>query len=153
MIYTDLTDDETGQGKVICKRHINSYFLSSQECCYAAAMQSRYFNPTRYSPTGKFGSKFVTCIVSGNKDGGVDVSAYQVSNTCVAMVTADFVEASVDPGIVRVKESTNQRYVPEVFYKYKNEYGLEVQESAKPCFPVEYFLVNVSNKIIRFDPV
>src|SRR5437868_515293 len=122
MIYTDLTDDETGQGKVICKRHINSYFLTSQECCFAAATQSRYFNPTRYSPTGKFGSKFVTCIVSGNKDGDVDVAAYQVSNTCVAMMTADIVEASVDPSVVRVKESTNQRYVPEVFYKYKNDY-------------------------------
>jgi nuclear protein localization family protein 4 len=108
-------------------------------------MQSKHPNLTRWSATGKFGSKFVTCVISGNTDGDIDVSAYQVSTTCVAMVTADIIEPSVDPSVMRVKESTSQRYVPEVFYKYKNKYGIDVQESAKPCFPVEYLLVNVSS--------
>ena len=143
MIYTDLTDDGTGQGKVICKRHIDSYFLTSQECCFSAVMQNKHPVSTKWSASGKFGSRFVTCVVSGNQKGDIDVNAYQVSNACAAMVSADIIEASVDPNVMRVKESTSERYVPEVFYKYKNKYGVNVQESAKPCFPVEYLLVNV----------
>jgi len=61
------------------------------------------------------------------------------------MVDADIIEPSVEPGIVRVKEETTSRYVPDVFYRYKNEYGLEVQQTAKPSFPVEYLLVNITH--------
>ncbi|RHZ78677.1 hypothetical protein Glove_158g49 [Diversispora epigaea] len=145
MIYTDLIDDGSGLGKVICKRHIDSYFLSSQECCFSAAMQIKHKAHSKWSVSGVFDSRFVTCVVTGNENGDIDVSAYQVSNTCSAMVSADIIEPSVDPGVMRVKESTSKRYVPEVFYKYKNEYGVNVQESAKPCFPVEYLLVNLTH--------
>lgn len=147
MIYTDLTDDGTGKGAVLCKRHIDSYFFSSQECQFAAVMQQKYPNATKYSSTGSFGSKFVTCVISGNEENNIDVSSYQVSNTCVGMVDADIVEPSVEPGIMRVKEPTSERYIPEVFFKYKNEYNLVVQKDAKPSFPVEYLLVNVSNGV------
>lgn len=80
----------------------------------------------------------------GQEEGGIDVSAYQASNTSMAMVSADLIEPSVDPSIMRVRDATETRYVPEVFYKYKNEYGAPVQRSAKPSFPVDYLLVNVS---------
>ncbi|KAF9171218.1 nuclear protein localization protein 4 [Mortierella sp. AD010] len=145
MIYTDLTDDGSGKGTVLCKRHIDSYFFSSQECQFAAVMQQKYPNPTKYSSTGSFGSKFVTCVIGGNIEGNIDVSSYQVSNTCVGMVDADIVEPSVEPGIMRVKEPTAERYIPDVFFKYKNEYNLVVQKDAKPSFPVEYLLVNVTH--------
>ncbi|KAG0344812.1 nuclear protein localization protein 4 [Podila humilis] len=145
MIYTDLTDDGTGLGTVLCKRHIDSYFFSSQECQFAAVMQQKYPNATKYSSTGTFGSKFVTCVIGGNEEGSIDVSSYQVSNTCVGMVDADIVEPSVEPGIMRVKEPTSERYIPDVFFKYKNEYNVTVQKSAKPSFPVEYLLVNATH--------
>ncbi|KAF8940615.1 NPL4 family-domain-containing protein [Dissophora ornata] len=145
MIYTDLTDDGSGQGTVLCKRHIDSYFFTSQECQFAAVMQNKHPNATKYSSTGTFGSKFVTCVISGNLEGNIDVSSYQVSNTCVGMVDADIVEPSVEPGIMRVKEPTSDRYIPDVFFKYKNEYNLVVQKDAKPSFPVEYLLVNVTH--------
>ncbi|KAF9950028.1 nuclear protein localization protein 4, partial [Modicella reniformis] len=142
MIYTDLTDDGSGNGTVLCKRHIDSYFFSSQECQFAAVMQKNHPNATKYSSTGTFGSKFVTCVIGGNLEGNIDVSSYQVSNTCVGMVDADIVEPSVEPGIMRVKEPSADRYIPDVFFKYKNEYNLVVQKDAKPSFPVEYLLVN-----------
>ncbi|KAF9362387.1 nuclear protein localization protein 4 [Mortierella sp. NVP85] len=145
MIYTDLTDDGSGNGTVLCKRHIDSYFFSSQECQFAAVMQKKHPNATKYSSTGTFGSKFVTCVISGNSEGNIDVFSYQVSNTCVGMVDADIIEPSVEPGIMRVKEPTADLYIPDVFFKYKNEYDLVVQKDAKPSFPVEYLLVNVTH--------
>ena len=148
MIYTDLTADESTveakkSGKVACRRHANSFFLSSLEVIFSASMQRKYPNPSRFSSTGRFSSKFVTCVLSGDSEGAIAVEAYQVSDQAMGMVDADMIEASVDPGVMRVKEEEPTRYIPDVFYRYKNEYGIEVKESAKPCFPVEYLLINV----------
>jgi nuclear protein localization family protein 4 len=143
MIFTDLVDDGTGAGTVICKRHENSYFMSSAECIFVAQAQEKFHVISKYSSSQRFGSRFVTCIVSGNADSQIDLECYQLSNTGVTMVRDNIVEASVDPSLMRVRASTNEQYVPEVFYKYKNKYGLMVKEAAKPTFPVEYLLVTV----------
>ncbi|POY73659.1 hypothetical protein BMF94_3194 [Rhodotorula taiwanensis] len=150
VIFTDLTQDTSSDeakkaGKVVAKRHANSFFLSSLEVLFSATLQHRHRTPSRFSMTGRFSSRFVTCVLSGDVDGAIAVEAYQVSDQAMAMVDADMVEASVDPGVVRVKEEGPTRYIPDVFYRYKNKYGLEVKESAKPCFPVEYLLVNVTH--------
>lgn len=148
MIYTDLIaedkdDASKKSGMVKYKRHANSFFLSSLEVIFSATIQRRHPNPSKFSDSGKFSSKFVTCVLSGDKDGQIAVEAYQVSDQAMAMVEADMIEASVDPGVMRVKEEEATRYIPDVFFRYKNSYGIEVKESAKPCFPVEYLLVNV----------
>ncbi|ORX54417.1 polyubiquitin-tagged protein recognition complex, Npl4 component [Hesseltinella vesiculosa] len=146
VVFTDLTDDGQGQGKVLPKRHADSYFLTSLECSLAAGLQRNHPNRTRHSPSGTYGSKFVTCVISGDLEGNVGVTAYQVSETMTAMQEADIVEPSRKPSIMRVKESvTHKRYVPDVYYKFKNEYNVIVQEPAKPAFPVDYLLVNVTN--------
>ncbi|KAI8365715.1 NPL4 family-domain-containing protein [Blakeslea trispora] len=146
MIFSDLVDDGTGSGSVVPKRHVNSYFLSSVECIFAAEMQRRHPNASKHSITGKFGSKFVTCVASGDVDGNIDVTAYQVSDTLTALNEAGIVEASRKPSVMRVKDSIpHERYVPEVFYKFKNEYNVLVKQPAKPTFPVEYLLVNVTH--------
>ncbi|KAI9366092.1 NPL4 family-domain-containing protein [Zopfochytrium polystomum] len=145
MAYLDLMDDGTGTGSVVCKRHANSYFLSSAECILSAEYQARHPVTTRYSSTSQFGSRFVTCVISGNESSQIDIACYQVSNMGVAMVKDGIIEASVDPSLMRVKASSPEQYIPEVFYKYKNEYGLMVKEPAKPTFPVDYLLVTLSH--------
>jgi len=170
MIYTDLTpadptfEDKSLVGKVLPKRHKDSFFLSGNEVVFAAHVQLANLSPSRFSRTGQFNSRFVTCVLSGTAPaaadpaddeagvvdqiewGAIDVRAYQVSEQAMALVQADLIEASVKPNVMRLKQSADkERYVPEVFYRYKNQYGIEVKESAKPTFPVEYLLVNVTH--------
>jgi nuclear protein localization family protein 4 len=151
-IFTDLDPTPEDRTKNVYKRHQQSFYLSSLEAIFAATLQKANPTPSKSSPTGYFASRLVTAVLTATKDGQVDVSAYQVSEQAVAMVEADMIEASVEPGIVRIKEEDrtegSARYVPDVFFSYRNEYGLEVKKSAKPCFPVEYLLVNVGPKSV-----
>ncbi|KAI0052906.1 polyubiquitin-tagged protein recognition complex Npl4 component [Auriscalpium vulgare] len=150
-IFTDLDPTPEDRSKNVYKRHPGSFFLSSLEAIFAAHLQSQQPTPSRSAPDGHFSSRLVTAVLTGTEDGAVDISAYQVSEQAVGMVQADMIEASVDPGIVRVKEESRgedggtARYVPDVFFRYRNEYGIEVKKSAKPAFPVEYLLVNVTH--------
>lgn len=145
VIFTDLLDAGGGDGSVVCKRHIDSYFLSSLEIMFAAEMQRRHPNPTKWSISGQFSSKFVTCVISGNSNSEIDIASYQVSTSAEAMTAADLIEPSLNPSVMRVKEATSTRYVPEVFYTRMNEYNRKIQENAKPAFPVEYLLVTLTH--------
>ncbi|AMD19644.1 HCL507Cp [Eremothecium sinecaudum] len=145
MIFTDLTDAGNGDGSVFCKRHKNSFFLSSLEVIMAAKQQLKHANPSRFSQQGYFSSKFVTCVISGNLKGEIDVSAYQVSTDAEALVDADMISGSTHPSMAYINDTTAVRYVPEIFYMRKNEYNITVKENAKPAFPVDYLIVSLTH--------
>lgn len=104
--------------KLVYKRHAQSFTASSLEMLLSAAYQVSHPLPTKASPTGHFSSRFVTCCLTGTEERGIDVIAWQASEHAEAMVKAGIGEASVDPGVVRVRKPGQGEYIPEVFYRW-----------------------------------
>ncbi|BFF90162.1 nuclear protein localization protein 4 homolog [Drosophila madeirensis] len=142
-IFTDLITDDASAGTVKQIRGIETHFLTAQECITAGELQNRHPNPCKYASNGVFGSKFVTICVTGDKTKQVHMEGYAVSAQCMALVRDDcLIPTKEAPELGYVRESTDKQYVPDVFYKEKDQYGNEVQRLARPL-PVEYLLVDV----------
>lgn len=139
-IFTDLTQEGAGVKYV---RNAESYLLSGEECCTAGYLQNKYPNVCQFSSDGVFGSKFVTVVVTGDKDNQVHFEGYQVSQQCASLVRDGCLFPTVDaPELAYVKDSSDEQYVPDVFYRAKDEYGNDVGKVARPL-PVEYLIVDV----------
>ncbi|GAV04747.1 hypothetical protein RvY_14979 [Ramazzottius varieornatus] len=142
-IFTDLLAEDVRKGTVKYLRNKDTYFLTAEECITAAFFQSQHPNPCKLSKSGQFGSKFVTVVVTGDKDSQIHFEGYQVSNQCMSLVRDSCLVPTYDaPDLAYVRESSTAQYVPDVFYKEKDKYGNEVTSVARPL-PVEYAIVDV----------
>ncbi|XP_022916335.1 nuclear protein localization protein 4 homolog isoform X2 [Onthophagus taurus] len=142
-IFTDLVAEDVKKGTVKHLRNATSHFLSAQECIMAGNFQNEHANASKYSSNGYFGSKFVTVCVTGDESNQVHMEGYQVSNQCMALVRDNCLVPTKDaPELGYVRESTDKQYVPDVYYKEKDNYGNEVSRLARPL-PVEYLLLDV----------
>lgn len=144
-IFTDLLPLDTSSGSVKHFRgNVNTHFLSAEECIMAAQLQNRYPNPCRLASEGVFGSKFVTVVVTGDSTNQIHFDGYQVSDQCMALVRDECLLPTIDaPELGYAKESSNQQYVPDVFYKEIDKYRNEVTRLARPL-PVEYLLLDIA---------
>ncbi|KAF0294004.1 Nuclear protein localization protein 4 [Amphibalanus amphitrite] len=142
-IFTDLIADDVARGTVKHLRGMETWFLSAQECMLAGQLQARHPNPCRLAPSGYYGSKFATVVVSGDRENQVHMEGYQVSDQAVALVRDGcYVPTKDAPELAWIRESSNKQYVPDVFYKEKDKYGNEVTKLARPL-PIAYLLVDV----------
>lgn len=140
-IFTDLIPEGTLTVKNL--RNMSTHFLSAQECIMAGHFQNMHPNNCRLSPDGFFGSKFVTVCVTGDINNQIQFVGYQVSNQCMALVNDNCLLPTKDaPELGYVRESSNEQYVPDAYYKEKDDYGNEVIRPARPL-PIEYLLVDV----------
>lgn len=64
-ILTDLVAEDLKLGTVKHLRHSETYYMSAEECIMAADFQNKHPNICKLSNRNKFGSKFVTVIVTG----------------------------------------------------------------------------------------
>lgn len=142
-IFTDLIGEEDSSGNVKHVRGIETHFLTAQECIMAGYLQNKYPNVCKQSPRGILGSKFVTVCVTGDAEKQIKMEGYSVSAQCMALVRDNCLVPTKDvPELGYVRESTDKQFVPDVYYKEKDQYGNEVQRLARPL-PVEYLLVEV----------
>ena len=71
------------------------------------------------------------------------MEGYQVSNHCMALVRDNCLIPTKDaPELGYIKESSADRYVPDVYYKLVDEYKNEKTQLARPL-PIECLLVDV----------
>lgn len=127
--------------RIVCDRE--DYKLTSYECAKSAHLQNKYPSPCKISNTGTYGSKFVSVLVTGNKEQSIEIEAVQISNQIARLVRDRVVKMSDKKECLRVREPKENRIQPDVIYNAKNEYGIVVQHKANPYFPSEFCIVDV----------
>ena len=141
-IFTDLIPLKDGKVKNV--RNPETHYLSAEECISAGHLQNLHPSPCRLSSNGYYGSKFVTVVVSGDKENQISFDGYQVSTQCMSLVNDKCLIPTIDaPELGYIKESSDKLYVADVYYREKDEYGNEAQKIARPL-PLEYLITEVS---------
>eukprot|EP01120_Amphizonella_sp_Union-15-10_P003265 TRINITY_DN1368_c0_g2_i1.p1 TRINITY_DN1368_c0_g2~~TRINITY_DN1368_c0_g2_i1.p1 ORF type:complete len:609 (-),score=95.40 TRINITY_DN1368_c0_g2_i1:86-1912(-) len=141
MVWTSL---KTNEKKQIITDREDDHPLTARECLIMANYQNKFPNVWDKAVGKKFGSKFVSVLIHGNKEGNVDLQAYQMSDQCCDLIREDAIRPSKqDPNKFRVRKSTPEVLYPDILYRQPNEYGYTVQFKAEPTFPLLFFVVSV----------
>eukprot|EP00164_Ancoracysta_twista_P000202 GFYU01000293.1.p1 GENE.GFYU01000293.1~~GFYU01000293.1.p1 ORF type:complete len:614 (-),score=197.83 GFYU01000293.1:291-2132(-) len=141
-IFTDLRTDR--QGQLVKSRFAEKYLLTGHEMALMAKMQADHPNVTKKSKNNRFGSKFVTVLLSGTEEGSADIEAYQVSDQCASLVRDGIIfPGKASKKKMRARKTDEDQYIPDVSYRQKNEYNLDVIEKADPGLPTDFFLIQI----------
>merc|ERR1712071_148404 len=74
---------------------------------------------------------------------GIDMQGYQVSNQSMALAKDKILFPTKDaPELAFISESSENQYVPDVFFMMQDEYKNEIKKIGRPL-PVEYILIDV----------
>eukprot|EP01125_Pyxidicula_operculata_P001331 TRINITY_DN11229_c0_g1_i1.p1 TRINITY_DN11229_c0_g1~~TRINITY_DN11229_c0_g1_i1.p1 ORF type:complete len:616 (+),score=152.61 TRINITY_DN11229_c0_g1_i1:46-1893(+) len=142
-IWTSLHVDENK--KVIADRDPTSP-LETSEMMRMANLQARYRSPWSESSSGYFGSKFVSVLLCGAKDNGVDIEGYQMSNQGVALTNEKVIKRSKEnPKEFRVSRSNEEWLYPDIMFSDKDEYGNTVIRKVDSELPSNFFIINVTH--------
>lgn len=143
-IFTDLVTEDPRKGTVKHFRgNADTHFLSAEECIMAAHFQNIHKNSCQFAAERYFGSKFVTVVVTGDSTNQIHFEGYQVSNQCMDLVTDNCMIPTHDaPELAYIKETTPEQFVPDVYYRDKDQYKNEVTKVARPL-PVEFLLIDI----------
>ncbi|PAA58723.1 hypothetical protein BOX15_Mlig004860g4, partial [Macrostomum lignano] len=143
-VFTDLLPaDESG--KVLHFRGTgDTFFLSAEEAITAGQLQVQHPNICSKAEGGRFGSKFVTCVLTGDQTNQIAPTAYQLSNQGMALVRDEILVPTFDaPELAWCRERTKDgQFAPDVFYSGTNEYGNRMKRLARPL-PVDFLLIDM----------
>jgi nuclear protein localization family protein 4 len=135
---------EVVQGKIVKSRDLDkTYLASGPEMLQAALFQNEHPSPCRHSMTGKYGSKWVSVIMTGTAEGELAPLVFQVSDQMAGMVRDGIITTNPDPRLLQTVDNPAV-YVPKVLYDDTNEYNRAVVKEASPVFPPLPFWVDVN---------
>uniref|UniRef100_A0A1I8FLK0 NPL4 domain-containing protein n=1 Tax=Macrostomum lignano TaxID=282301 RepID=A0A1I8FLK0_9PLAT len=131
-VFTDLLPaDESGEGAAL-RGTGDTFFLSAEEAITAGQLQVQHPNICSKAEGGRFGSKFVTCVLTGDQTNQIAPTAYQLSNQGMALVRDEILVPTFDaPELAWCRERTKDgQFAPDVFYSGTNEYGNRMKRLA-----------------------
>lgn len=121
--------------KIIKSRDLDkTYLASGPELLQSAIFQNEHPSPCRHSMTGKYGSKWVSVLITGNDQGGIEPLVFQVSDQMAGLVRDGIITNNPDVRLLQTVDNPAV-YVPKVLYDDTNEYGRAVVREAQPTFP------------------
>lgn len=132
IMYTDIQMDK---GITTSDKILKDYFLSSLEIQFMAKMQLMYpYFIQEKEQKIEFNSRFVSVVVTADKEGNIELQEYQVSGQCMGLVRSDYILPTEDP-----KKFLTTK---DIVYRTGEK---ESMIKADPYLPGDFFLVRLTH--------